>query len=94
MTKSELIQRLMKRKTALSIKDIDLSVKYLCEYMAQTLADGERIEVRGFGCFTLHHRKPRQARNPKTGDLFSLSSRYLPHFKPGKMLKEAVNKTR
>jgi integration host factor subunit beta len=59
--------------------------------MAQSLATNERIEVRGFGSFSLHHRKPRIGRNPKTGEAVSLTEKYVPHFKPGKELRDRVD---
>ncbi|MCP3673866.1 MAG: integration host factor subunit beta [Gammaproteobacteria bacterium] len=91
MTKSELIERLASKQTQLSFKDIELVVKTTLGYMAQTLAEGERIEIRGFGSFSLHYRAPRVGRNPKTGDAVVLESKYVPHFKPGKELRERVN---
>jgi integration host factor subunit beta len=63
----------------------------LIEQMAQNLATGERIEIRGFGSFSLHYRPPRIGRNPKTGEAVALSGKYVPHFKPGKELREKVN---
>lgn len=59
--------------------------------MAQTLQRGERIEIRGFGSFSLHFRAPREGRNPKTGETVKLEGKYVPHFKPGKELRERVN---
>lgn len=59
--------------------------------MAQTLQKGERIEIRGFGSFSLHFRAPREGRNPKTGETVKLDGKYVPHFKPGKELRERVN---
>ncbi len=91
MTKSELIERLANRQSQLSSKDVELVVKSLLEHMAQTLARGERIEIRGFGSFSLHFRYPRVGRNPKTGDSVTLEGKYVPHFKPGKDLRERVN---
>ena len=88
MTKSELIESIAQKQTQLAQKDIDLAVKTLLEHMAQSLADGERIEIRGFGSFSLHYRPPRVGRNPKTGDAVSLPAKYVPHFKPGKELRD------
>ncbi|MCO7223823.1 integration host factor subunit beta [Pleionea sp. CnH1-48] len=93
MTKSELIERLASRQTQLSAKDVELVVKSLLEHMAQALARGERIEIRGFGSFSLHFRAPRVGRNPKTGDAVELAGKYVPHFKPGKELRERVNES-
>ncbi|MEJ2058860.1 MAG: integration host factor subunit beta [Gammaproteobacteria bacterium] len=91
MTKSELIEALARRQSHLAYKDIELSVKSLLELMSESLADGERIEIRGFGSFSLHFRPPRIGRNPKTGDAVSLPGKHVPHFKPGKELRERVN---
>ena len=91
MTKSELIERIAARQSQLSSKDVELAVKTIIEHMAQTLATGERIEIRGFGSFSLHYRAPRIGRNPKTGESVGLSGKHVPHFKPGKELRERVN---
>ncbi len=93
MTKSELIEKLAARQTQLSLKDVELVVKSILEHMAQSLAKGERIEIRGFGSFSLHFREPRVGRNPKTGQSVELSGKYVPHFKPGKELRERVNES-
>lgn len=95
MTKSDLIEALfnaLSRKQAqLAYKDIELAVKTMLEHMGQALSEGERIEIRGFGSFSLHYRLPRVGRNPKTGDAVTLPGKYVPHFKPGKELRERVN---
>lgn len=91
MTKSELIETLARKQPQLAHKDVELSVKTMLEHMAQTLANGERIEIRSFGSFSLHYRPPRMGRNPKTGDPVALAAKYVPHFKPGKELRERVN---
>lgn len=91
MTKSELIERIAERQSQLSAKDVELAVKSMVEQMAQTLATGDRIEIRGFGSFSLHYREPRLGRNPKTGEAVGLAGKYVPHFKPGKELRERVN---
>lgn len=91
MTKSELIERMAERQSQLSAKDVELAVKSMVEQMAQTLASGDRIEIRGFGSFSLHYREPRLGRNPKTGESVGLAGKYVPHFKPGKELRERVN---
>ncbi len=91
MTKSELIERMASLQDQLSVRDIELAVKTLIEQMMQTLADGGRIEVRGFGSFSTHYRAPRTGRNPKTGETVELSGKYVPYFKPGKELRERVN---
>ena len=91
MTKSELIERLAAKNSHLNYKDVELAVKSLLEQMSQSLATGQRIEIRGFGSFSLHYRPPRVGRNPKTGEAVALSAKYVPHFKPGKELRERVN---
>lgn len=91
VTKSELILALSGRQTHLAQPDVELAVKSVIDQMADALSSGARIEVRGFGSFSLHFRPPRMGRNPKTGDVVSLSGKYVPHFKPGKELRERVN---
>lgn len=93
MTKSELIEVLAKRQAQLAYKDVELAVKTILEHMAQTLSSGERIEIRGFGSFSLHYRPPRVGRNPKSGEPVSLPAKYVPHFKPGKQLRERVDQS-
>ncbi len=92
MTKSELIEIIAAKQSQLSVKDVELAVKTLIEQMSETLAAGERIEIRGFGSFSLHYRAPRIGRNPKTGESVGLAGKYVPHFKPGKELRDRVNK--
>ena len=91
MTKSELIEAIAARQSQLSSKDVELAVKTVLEHMSQALSTGERIEIRGFGSFSLHFRSPRRGRNPKTGASVELTGKYVPHFKPGKELRERVN---
>lgn len=91
MTKSELIEQISARHNQLSAKDIELAVKAIINYMTDVLSDGGRIEIRGFGSFSLHYREPRTGRNPKTGEPVVLSGKYVPHFKPGKELRDRVN---
>ena len=91
LTKSKLIARISKENQQLSPRDVELAVKTLIDYMADTLAEGGRIEVRGFGSFSLHFRAPRVGRNPKTGASVKLHGKYVPHFKSGKELRERVN---
>ncbi|MGM0450604.1 MAG: integration host factor subunit beta [Pseudomonadota bacterium] len=91
MTKSELVEVIASKQSQLSGKDVELAVKTIIDHMSQALAEGERIEIRGFGSFSLHYRAPRVGRNPKTGESVSLPEKYVPHFKPGKDLREKVN---
>jgi integration host factor subunit beta len=91
MTKSEPIELIASRQPQLAAKDVERAVKTILEHMSQTLSSGERIEIRGFGSFSLHYREPRKGRNPKTGNAVQLTGKYVPHFKPGKELRERVN---
>ncbi|MCP1726926.1 integration host factor subunit beta [Natronospira proteinivora] len=91
ITKSELIEVLSERLQNLPSKDVELAVKTILEQMSNSLSNGRRIEIRGFGSFSLHYRPPRIGRNPKTGESVALSGKHVPHFKPGKDLRERVN---
>ena len=92
MTRSELIELMSEQQTQLSGKDVELAVKILINHMVETLSSGQRIEIRGFGSFSLHYREARQGRNPRTGDAVALRGKHVPHFKPGKELRERVNR--
>ncbi|MDP1606948.1 MAG: integration host factor subunit beta [Rhodocyclaceae bacterium] len=91
MTKSELIARLAERFSQLVAKDADLSVKMILDAMTEALVKGDRIEIRGFGSFSLNYRPPRTGRNPKSGDKVQVPAKYVPHFKAGKELRERVD---
>jgi integration host factor subunit beta len=91
MTKSELIEIIAAKQKHLPPKDVELALKQMLEVMSDALARGDRIEIRGFGSFSLHFRPPRQGRNPKTGEAVALSGKHVPHFKAGKDLRERVN---
>lgn len=91
MTRSELIQRLAEQFPQLTLKDIDLTIRTLLDEMSMSLAKGNRAEIRGFGSFTLNYRPPRKGRNPKSGESVSIPAKYVPHFKPGKELRERVD---
>ncbi|BBJ22345.1 integration host factor subunit beta [Candidatus Nitrotoga sp. AM1P] len=91
MTRSDLIAKLAERYPQLLAKDADLAVKVILEAMAETLARGGRIEIRGFGSFALNYRPPRIGRNPKSGDKVQVPAKYVPHFKAGKELRERVD---
>ena len=94
MTKSELIEYIAEKDgQQLPVKDIELAVKLVLGYMSDVLATGERIEIRGFGSFSLHYRDPRLGRNPKTGETVELDGKYVPHFKPGKEMRDRVNES-
>ncbi|ADC64158.1 integration host factor subunit beta [Allochromatium vinosum] len=91
MTRSELITQMANRQEHLPEADVEVVVKALLNLLRESLANGERIEVRGFGSFSLHYRPPRQARNPKTGETVFTAGKHYLHFKPGKELRERVN---
>jgi len=93
MTKSELIELIAAKQKHLPAKDVELAVKQVLEIMSDALAQGQRIEIRGFGSFSLHFRPPRQGRNPKTGEAVALAGKYVPHFKPGKDMRDRVNES-
>ena len=95
MNKSELIKRMSDKLDQLTSRDVDLAVHTLIEIMSESLASGVRIEIRGFGTFTNHYRKPRTVRNPKTGEVgIHKPGKFVPHFKPGKDLKRRVDEAR
>ncbi|WP_130537346.1 integration host factor subunit beta [Thiomicrorhabdus indica] len=94
MTKSELIELIARRQTQFSQKDVEIAVNQIVDSMINTLSQGDRIEIRGFGSFSLHHRKARVGRNPKTGETVKLNDKRVPHFKPGKALREAVDQSK
>jgi len=91
MTKSELIEQVSLKQQHLAPKDVELAVNTVLELMSGALSGGDRIEIRGFGSFSLHYRPPRIGRNPKTGESVSLPGKHVPHFKPGKELRDRVN---
>ena len=93
MTRSELIELMASNQNQLTSKDVELAVKLMIDHMAESLASGERIEIRGFGSFSLHYREPRRGRNPKTGDTVELEAKHVPHFKPGKEWRERGNRS-
>ncbi len=91
ITRSELVERLAQAFPQLLPRDVELAVKTLLDTMSQALAEGKRIELRGFGSFVMHHRPPRQGRNPKSGEAVMVPEKHIPHFKPGKELRERVD---
>lgn len=95
MNKSELIKRMSDKLDQLSSRDVDLAVHTLLDIMSENLATGGRIEIRGFGTFSNHFRKPRTVRNPKTGEVgIQKPGKFVPHFKPGKELRKRVDASR
>jgi len=91
VTKSELIAALAARYPQLAARDTDYAVKTMLDAMAQALAGGQRIEIRGFGSFSLSQRSPRIGRNPKSGEQVLVPGKQVPHFKAGKELRERVD---
>lgn len=91
MTKSELIERLAARQTHLMQKDVELAVKLVLDRISLALSRQDRVEIRGFGSFALHNRPARVGRNPKTGEPVTIPAKHVPHFKPGKEMRERVN---
>jgi integration host factor subunit beta len=91
MTKSELIEVLSLKQTHLMQKDVELAVKLVLDQISNALSRQERVEIRGFGSFALHHRPARVGRNPKTGAPVQIPAKHVPHFKPGKEMRERVN---
>ncbi|MBD3822316.1 MAG: integration host factor subunit beta [Thiotrichales bacterium] len=94
MTKSELIELIARRQTQFSQKDVELAVNQIIDSMIESLSEGDRIEIRGFGSFSLHHRQARVGRNPKTGENVALGEKRVPHFKPGKTLRDEVDESK
>ncbi|AEP36384.1 integration host factor subunit beta [Taylorella asinigenitalis 14/45] len=91
MTKSELIDALVATYPQFATRDMDIAVKTILDAMTNSLADGQRIEIRGFGSFSLSQRAPRVGRNPKTGEVVEVVGKRVPHFKAGKELREKVD---
>ena len=91
MTKSELIEVIARKQKHLPAKDVELAVKHLLELMSNSLSSGERIEIRGFGTFKVRQRRPRIARNPRTGETVEVPSRAVPVFKPSRLFKAEVD---
>ena len=91
MTKSELIERLCQDQPHLPLRDVEFSVNSILDHMRKALVSGDRIEIRGFGSIGLRYRMPRTGRNPKTGESVNVPGKNVPHFKPGRMLRERVN---
>ncbi len=91
MTKSELVRNLIAINPSLQSQAVDDGVKEILEKITQALEMGGRVEIRGFGSFSLHHREARVGRNPKTGESVNLDAKSVPHFKVGKELKERVD---
>ena len=91
MTKSELIEIITAKQKHLPAKDVELALKQMLEIMSDSLAQGDRIEIRGFGSFAVKRRRARQGRNPKTGELVEVEAKRIPFFRAGKELRVEVN---
>jgi len=91
MTKSELIEKIMETNGFLNRKESELAVNIIFDSMANALKNGDKVEIRGFGSFTVREREAREARNPKTGEIVKIAAKRTPFFKTGKDLKERVN---
>ena len=91
MTRSDLVAALAERFSQITNRDTEFAVKTILDAMASALARGHRIEIRGFGSFSINRRPPRVGRNPRSGEQVVISEKLVPHFKPGKALREAVD---
>ena len=91
MTKQELIHKLTEKSADLTVNDARMVVGIILDSMADGLAEGKRVEIRGFGSMSLRYRAPRRGRNPKTGAPVEVPGKYFPHFKPGRELRERVD---
>ena len=91
MTRSDLVEELAARFGQLTHKDAEYAVKTILDAVGDALVKGHRIEIRGFGSFSVNHRPPRMGRNPRSGEAVAIPEKRVPHFKPGKALREAVD---
>ncbi len=92
MTRSELVERLLAKNLHLNQRDVEASIAVIMDAIVDTLASGNRVEIRGFGTFRVNSRKPRLGRNPKTGEPIEIPPRSFPHFRPGRELRERVDR--
>ena len=91
MTRSDIVQALADKFGQLNQRDAEFAVKAILDAMSEALARGHRIEIRGFGSFSINRRPPRMGRNPRSGESVAIPEKRVPHFKPGKALREAVD---
>ena len=91
MTRSDLVEELAARFSQLTHRDAELTVKTILDAMGDTLVQGNRIEIRGFGSFSVNRRPPRMGRNPRSGESVAIPEKRVPHYKPGKALREGVD---
>ena len=92
MTRSDLVEALATRFSQLTHRDAEFAVKAILDAMGEALVKGHRIEIRGFGSFSVNRRSPRIGRNPRSGESVMIPEKRVPHFKPGKALREEVDK--
>ena len=93
LNKSDLIVKISEKNPHLAEPLVEDAIKIMIDHMIEALSNNQRIEIRGFGSFALHHREPRLGRNPKTGKAVDVAAKAVPHFKPGKALRDAVNES-
>ena len=93
MTRSDLIAALASRFTHLTAKDAEIAVKEILDAIGDSLAKGDRTEIRGFGSFSVNYRPARKGRNPKSGEAVSVHAKYVPHFKAGKEMRERIEES-
>ncbi|MDB5876908.1 MAG: integration host factor, beta subunit [Variovorax sp.] len=91
MTRSDLVEELAARFAQLTHRDAEYAVKTILDAMSDAMVRGHRIEIRGFGSFSVNRRPPRIGRNPRSGESVQIPEKRVPHFKPGKALREAVD---
>ena len=91
MTRSDIVQELAEKFGQLTHRDAEFAVKTILDAMSEALARGHRIEIRGFGSFSINRRPPRMGRNPRSGESVAIPEKRVPHFKPGKAMREAVD---
>ena len=91
LTRSDLVIQLAEKFSQLTHRDTEFAVKTILDAMSDALARGHRIEIRGFGSFSINRRPPRVGRNPRSGEQVVIPEKLVPHFKPGKALREAVD---
>lgn len=93
ITRAQLIEQIASKQDRLQNEDIKLAVQCSFDYLSQALSLGKRIEIRGFGCFALHFKKPKTMRNPRTKELMDVCGRNIPHFKPSSIVNKRLNET-
>ena len=91
MTRSDLVEELAAQFRQLTQRDAEFAVRAILDAINDALVNGHRIEIRGFGSFSVNHRPPRIGRNPRNGESVAIPEKHVPHFKPGKALREAVD---